>query len=175
VAHAAWFYCRLDPDAHRALALATAAAARAPHDPYVMRVLGWAEALGGDANAAIATLRPLADTDVYAAYQLAKLLRESGNATGAPGDTTGAAAAAAAVLDPWHDRPVYGPAADLLAELTGSTSAPASQPTSAPNTPLPLLREAPGGGSGGIQNGEFRIQNAQRLPRRSENGVCHCS
>jgi tetratricopeptide (TPR) repeat protein len=83
VAQAAWFHCTIDPQPDRALALAQAAAARAHDDPFVARVLGWAQALAGKPAAARETLAPLARTDPFAAYQLARLLKDEGDEAGA--------------------------------------------------------------------------------------------
>lgn len=117
VTQAAWFYCRVDPQPQRALMLAENAFARAPDDPFVRRVFGWAQAENLQADAALETLRPIAPEDPYAAWMVARLLRE------AEQDLQ-----AMAVLAALEQRPITGPAADLLreADLT-ATSQPAPQ------------------------------------------------
>ncbi|MBU0616216.1 MAG: HEAT repeat domain-containing protein [Planctomycetes bacterium] len=79
VSQAAWFYCIIDEQPQRALMLAEDAAARTPGDLFTARVLGWAQALNGRAEEAQKTLEPIAKTDPYAAYRLARLLREAGD------------------------------------------------------------------------------------------------
>lgn len=79
VAQAAWFYCTLDPQPQRALLLAQAAAQRAPQDPFVLRLLGWAQAANLLPEAAERTLLPIAGRDAYAAYLLARLRQEGGD------------------------------------------------------------------------------------------------
>jgi tetratricopeptide (TPR) repeat protein len=118
VAQAAWFYCTIAPDAHRAGMLAKAAAERAPQDPFVQRVLGWAQSLNLQAEEAQHTLRPIADRDPYAAYMLAKLLREAGEESEAQ-----------RVLERLDPKPTAGPAYDLLRELglPLTTTQPAEQ------------------------------------------------
>ena len=106
VAQAAWFYCFLDQQPERALVLAEAAAERAPGDVFATRVLGWAQALNQRAEDARRTLRPIADRDPYAAYQLAKLLREAGEEQAAEG-----------LLRNLRFVPRAGPAFELLSEL----------------------------------------------------------
>jgi len=115
VAQAGWFYCTLEPQPQRALMLAEAAAERLPTDPFVRRVLGWARALNFQAEPAKEALVPIAAEDAYAAYMLAKLTAEAGDA-----------AAAADVIANLNPRPGVGPAADLLRELP--SVGPASQP-----------------------------------------------
>jgi tetratricopeptide (TPR) repeat protein len=115
VAQAAWFYCFLDPKPERALALAEAAAERAPGDVFATRVLGWALALNQRTEDARRTLKPIAGRDPYAAYQLAKLLREAGEDQAAEG-----------LLRNLTFVPRAGPAFELLSEL-GLPSA-ATQP-----------------------------------------------
>lgn len=83
VAQAAWFYCTLDEQPQRALMLAEAAAARAPQDVFVMRVLGWAQLANLQIAEAVQTLLPIAADDPYAAYHLARLAQGNGNAAGA--------------------------------------------------------------------------------------------
>jgi tetratricopeptide (TPR) repeat protein len=80
VSQAAWFYCVFDEQPERALALAREAAERAPGDVFVTRVLGWAQALNQQLEAARDTLTPIAKADPYAAYRLALLLRDAGDA-----------------------------------------------------------------------------------------------
>jgi len=118
VAQAAWFYCTVDEQPQRALLLAEHAAARAPGDAFVQRVLGWAQALSGQVAAARATLAPLAGGDAYAAYRLARLLQEAGEAE-----------AASAVLRDLAGVPVQGRARELLEELglPASATQPAAQ------------------------------------------------
>lgn len=106
VAQAAWFYCTLKPTPARALQLAQAAAAVAPDDPFVTRVLGWAQAQSGRNQQASATLLPLAADDPDAVYQLARLMLQDG-------DTSGAKRA----VDSLTHLPVTGPAHERLASL----------------------------------------------------------
>lgn len=106
VAQAAWFYCTITPQPQRAAMLAQAAASRAPGDPFVQRVLGWAQTLNLQTEDALRTLRPLVAEDAYAAYVVAKLLQESGDAVGA--------LQAARAADP---PPQPGPDFDLLQTL----------------------------------------------------------
>jgi hypothetical protein len=106
VAQAAWFYCTIDKQPQRALMLAEAAAARAPADAFVTRVLGWAQAANIQAEQAQRTLLPIAGHDPYAAYQVAKLLKDAGEE-----------AAAKRVLGALTLRPHVGPAQELLSRL----------------------------------------------------------
>lgn len=124
VAQAAWFYTHVAPDPHRAATLAEAAAQKAPGDPFVQRVLGWAQALNLKPDEALRTLAPLARRDPYAAYMLAKLRREAGDESGAR-----------QCLDALETPPVAGPARDLIDAFLSPV--PASQPAtdSAPATP----------------------------------------
>lgn len=80
LADAAWFHCIIDPQPQRALMLSEAAIRRAPDDPYVTRVHGWA--LADNLRAALAerTLMRVAGRDPFAAYRLAKLLADAGDA-----------------------------------------------------------------------------------------------
>lgn len=80
LAEAAWFYCRHDPKPARALELAESASSGAPNDPFVLRVLGWAQALNNRTEDAKATLTRLAKRDAYAAAKLAELLLADGSA-----------------------------------------------------------------------------------------------
>ncbi len=116
VAQAAWFYCVYEARPERALMLAENAASRAPGDPFVTRVLGWAQALNLRNDQARATLEPIAQRDAYATYQIAKILKDAG-------DT----AAANAVLQALRDPPRVGLASDLLRSLDLG-----AQPASAP-------------------------------------------
>jgi hypothetical protein len=120
VAQAAWFYCVVAPDHHRAAMLAAAAAERAPHDLFVQRVLGWSQTLSGKSAEARRTLEPIAQRDAYATYLLAKLSLDAGDEAGAR--------RVLAALDP---RPPAGLAHDLLWQLeeTSASTQPASQPT----------------------------------------------
>ena len=83
ISQAAWFHCIIDIQPQRALMLAENAATRAAADPFVTRVLGWSQALCGLSEDARNTLEPIAKTDPYAAYRLAKLLLEAGDETAA--------------------------------------------------------------------------------------------
>ncbi len=83
VAQAAWFYLILDAQPQRALALAEAAALRAPGDRFAQRVLGWAQVENLQTEAGSATLAPLAATDSFAAYRLARLRKDNGDPDGA--------------------------------------------------------------------------------------------
>lgn len=119
VAQAAWYYCSVQPQPQRALMLAEAAAARAPDDDFVRRVLGWAQADNLRIEDARRTLETVAGRDAFAAALLAKLLRDAGDELGAVWTINR--------LDP---RPAVGQPADLLAalDLPAATTAPASQP-----------------------------------------------
>jgi hypothetical protein len=115
VAQAAWFYATIDRQPDRALMLAKAASQRAPADAFVRRALGWALAANERIPEARETLRSIADHDPYAAYMLAKLLRDGGDA-----------ASAREVLAQLEPKPRTGPVADLLRQLEEGASA--SQP-----------------------------------------------
>lgn len=142
VAQAAWFYCRVTLEPDRALMLARNAAERAPGDPFVQRVLGWALAANEQNDAAREVLRPIADNDPYAAGRLALLMLADGEEE--------AAADVIARLDPV---PVAGPAFDFINRVfrearaasttTQPTTAPATQPDGPPDAPTerrnPLL------------------------------------
>lgn len=119
VAQAAWYYCSVQPQPQRALMLAEAAAARAPDDDFVRRVLGWAQADNLRIEDARRTLETVAGRDAFAAALLAKLLRDAGDELGAVWTVNR--------LDP---RPTVGQPADLLAalDLPATATAPASQP-----------------------------------------------
>jgi hypothetical protein len=115
VAQAAWFYCTIDEQPQRALLLAENAARRAANDVFATRVLGWAQALNQQTEQAQKTLTPIARTDPYAAYRLAKLLREAGHEE-----------AAAGVIAELAYVPPVGRARELLDEL--DLLGPATQP-----------------------------------------------
>lgn len=114
VAQAAWFYCSIDSQPQRGLMLAESAAARAGGDPFVARVLGWAQAVNNRTDDARKTLAPVARQDALAAYQLARILRDSGDES-----------QMRKVLDELEAPPPPGPAAELIAQLRPAT---ASQP-----------------------------------------------
>lgn len=120
VTQAAWFYCTIEPQPDRALMLARNAAERAPSDPFVQRVYGWALLQTGQTDTGRNTLEPLIATDPYAAYEVARLQYDHGDAS-----------AAAATLARLTRHPRAGLAHDLLATLA---TAAASQPTSASAT-----------------------------------------
>ncbi len=115
VAQAAWFYGTIDRQPDRALMLAKAASQRAPADPFVRRALGWALAANERIPEARETLRSIADHDPYAAYMLARLLRDGGDA-----------ASAREVVAQLEPKPRTGPVTDLLRQLEEGASA--SQP-----------------------------------------------
>lgn len=134
VAQAAWFYCTIDKQPHLALPRAESAFARAPTDPFVQRVLGWAQALNLKTDEARRTLAPVAGQDAFAAYLLAKLLLEAGDGAGAQ-----------RVLDSLDPVPAAGPAWELLRQLESPTprpepplhpaTLPATQPTATASSP----------------------------------------
>lgn len=138
VAQAAWFHCTIDPQPDRALMLIRSAADRAPADRFVQRVLGWALALNLHADEARRTLAPLAGRDPWAAYMLARLLRESGDDAGAR--------RVLADLAAW---PAAGPALERLRTLAPeppaapapAASGPASQPAPPTGGLVALLAE----------------------------------
>lgn len=104
-AEAAWFYCRQEPQPKRALELAESAWGRESSDPFILRVLGWAQANSGRAEDAKKTLTPLATRDAYAAAKLAELFL-------AEGATDEAARVVA-------EAPLPGPACDERSLLEG--------------------------------------------------------
>ncbi len=117
VAQAAWYYCTIEPQPERALMLARAAAERAPRDPFVRRVLGWAQYAAGEVDAAQETLIPLVKHDPYAAALVARILRDAGDA-GAP----------ARLIAQLERIPTAGRARALLDELAPAvTSQPADE------------------------------------------------
>ena len=118
VAQAAWLHCTLDPQPQRALMLAQAAAKRAPRNPFVLRVLGWAQAANLQFEDARKTLEPIAFHDAFAAGKLAQLLLDSGDQAGA--------SQVIAALDP---QPTSGPRRDYLATLNlpNATSRPVGE------------------------------------------------
>jgi tetratricopeptide (TPR) repeat protein len=79
LAQAAWFYGTLDLQQARAIALAEAAAARSPGDPFVTRALGFAQAASGRDEEAARTLRSIAGKDAFAACRLSRMLSAAGN------------------------------------------------------------------------------------------------
>lgn len=119
-AEAAWFLCRFEPDPARALKLAESAAQRSPGDPFVLRVLGFAQAEAEKPEHAMKTLEPLAAGDAYAAGRLAQLaLAQQDSAT------------ACKVLAAMTSTPSPGPAAAYFNEIckqAGQPQAAASQP-----------------------------------------------
>lgn len=115
VAQAAWFYCTVDKQPQRALSLAESAAARAAGDIFATRVLGWAQEMNGQFDAARATLAPIAEVDPYAAFKLARLLKDAGDEAGA-----------IRVVETCERFPVVGPARDLFREA--NLPAAATQP-----------------------------------------------
>jgi tetratricopeptide (TPR) repeat protein len=145
LAQAAWFYCVVDEQPERALTLAEAAAERAPGDVFATRVLGWAQVLNQRAEEARGTLKPIADRDCYAAYQLAKLLREAGEQQ-----------AAEELLQDLTFVPRAGPAFELLSELglPGAATQPAARC-------LPEVAAALAGFDGGLL--EFAREPARFL------------
>ena len=146
LAQAAWYYVTLEAQPDRALMLARAARERAPSDPFIQRVLGWALAANLKADEALAVLTPLAKRDPFAAVQVVRLLRAAGDAAGA-----------ARVLSQLEYRPPAGYAADLLAELEAAPGggpatappadatapAPTSAPVAAARAPVALPPPAP--------------------------------
>ncbi len=117
VAQAAWYYCTIDQQPQRALALARAAAQQAPDDPFVRRVLGWASYISGQVDAARQTLAPLAADDPCAAALLATILSEQGDS-----------GAAGRLWSQLKCAPQPGLACDLFAELgIDLTSQPATR------------------------------------------------
>jgi hypothetical protein len=119
VAQAAWFYCVIAEQPQRALVLAEDAARRAPGDVFATRVLGWAQALNQRTAEAEQTLMPIAKADPYAAYRLAKLLRDAGDEE-----------APARLIGELAYLPPVGRARELLDELgvpASSSSQPAQQ------------------------------------------------
>jgi hypothetical protein len=122
VAQAAWYYCTIEPQPQRALALAEAAAARAPEDVFTRRVLGWAHAVNLEDSAAAATLAPIAADDAYAAALLAGMRLKAGDPAGAR-----------ALLDALTMRPAAGPAADAIEKIEADLAA-TTQPTTIPAT-----------------------------------------
>jgi len=83
VAQAAWYHCTIEPLPERALALAEAAVRRAPGDAFAKRVLGWAQILSGRSAEGRETLSPLSGKDPFAAYQVARLMKQEGDEAGA--------------------------------------------------------------------------------------------
>ncbi|TWT44826.1 hypothetical protein RAS1_12440 [Phycisphaerae bacterium RAS1] len=120
VAQAAWFYCMVDPQPQRALSLAESAAARAAGDIFATRVHGWAQEMNGQFDAARATLTPIAELDPYAAYKVARLLKDAGDEPGA-----------IRVVETCERFPLVGPARDLFREtgLPASATQPAGMLT----------------------------------------------
>lgn len=125
LAQAAWYYVTLDAQPDRALMLARAARERAPSDPFVQRVLGWALAANLKADEALAVLTPLAKRDPFAAVQVVRLLRAAGDVAGAE-----------RVLSQLEYHPPAGYAADLLAELEATPNgSPATAPAAVATAP----------------------------------------
>ncbi len=116
VAQVAWYYCTIEPRPEQALQFAQAAAAAAPSDPFVQRVLGWAQAISGHKDDAQKTLTPISGDDPYAAYQLARIAEQAGR----PEDVR-------RIIDGLR-RPATGHARDLLSTL--SVAPAATQPGS---------------------------------------------
>lgn len=123
VAQAAWFYSTIDPQPQRALRLAEDASGRAVGDPFAARVLGWALAANLRYAEAQRVLRRISGEDAYAAYRLAKLLREEGDAAGAE-----------RVIGALEEVPAAGPARALVDEL--GVGVPATQPSRGVRTRL---------------------------------------
>ena len=116
LAQAAWYYCLIDPKPERALFLARDASKRRPGDRFIRRVLGCAQALNGQSDAARQTLLPLGADDPYAAWQLARIALDIGDEP-----------AAYAAVNALRHLPRIGRERDLLDELplTGPSSRPA--------------------------------------------------
>ncbi|MCG3125655.1 MAG: hypothetical protein CHACPFDD_00480 [Phycisphaerae bacterium] len=106
VAQAAWFYCTIDVQPERALRLAQAAAKALPAEPFAIRTLGWALALNRRYEQAQQTLLRVSAVDPFAAYQLARLMLDGDNESGAR-----------KLLETLQNPPTAGPAFDLLASL----------------------------------------------------------
>jgi tetratricopeptide (TPR) repeat protein len=106
LAPAVWFYCTVEIQPQRALTLAESAARRAPGNPYVMRVLGWAQAISSQTVEARETLSPIARDDPFAAFQLARVLKEEGQDD-----------AAAEVVRKLRRHPQTGLASEMLRQL----------------------------------------------------------
>jgi len=83
-----------------------------------MRVLGWALVLNGQMERARQAFAPIAQTDPYAAYQLARMLAAGGDRAGAAG-----------VIEKLERLPTAGPAFELLNQLglPASASRPAAE------------------------------------------------
>lgn len=115
-AQAAWYYAFIGSDIGKALSLARSAYGRLPDDPYARRVLGWVLWQAGQNDQARKLLEPLATRDAYAAYALAKMALDAGDAD-----------AARAILQNLRELPPVGPQRDLLDSLGlgGAASRPA--------------------------------------------------
>jgi tetratricopeptide (TPR) repeat protein len=72
VLHAAWYHILIDPQPERALMLAKSAQQRVPQDVRATRILGFAQAAGGDLELATQTLSKIAQRDIYAGVWLAE-------------------------------------------------------------------------------------------------------
>lgn len=106
LAQAAWYFASIDPQPALAMRFAEAAVRLAPEDAFARRTLGWAQALNGRTSEAVATLAPLAGDDPLAAYQLARIRLDAGDA-----------AAAQRIVSQVNRLPAFGQASDLLASL----------------------------------------------------------
>jgi tetratricopeptide (TPR) repeat protein len=98
----AWYSCLVNEELPRALAQAQKAAERAPNDPFVQRVLGWALAANGMTDEARAALAPLAETDAFAAAKLIEVDKAAGRDT------------ASEILGRLKYIPPFGPAREQL-------------------------------------------------------------
>jgi hypothetical protein len=116
--YAAWFYCVIIPQPERARLLAEAALARDAANPFVQLVHGCSLAIGGESEAAITALTPLAGHDADAASMLAKLLIDAGRES-----------EAAALIDRLPALPVAGPTRERIDKLglPTATTRPAAE------------------------------------------------
>lgn len=117
VAQAGWYYCVMEVDLDRAAGLAEDALARAPDNLVARRVIGWALAESGRVDEAVCELEPIAARDPYAAYRLATILVERGDAD-----------APARLYQQLKRRPVAGFARELFDELFDCEGASAETP-----------------------------------------------
>ncbi len=122
VAEVAWFFAHYDPQPAEAEKLARAVLAERPDSPVAKRALGSALRQTGRGDEAIKILEPLADTDIWAAIELALAL-----------DSHSRSFQARAYLQAAGTQPATGEQRAALAALgvPASSSAPATRPATA--------------------------------------------
>lgn len=134
--HAAWYHILVDPQPERALMLAESAHERDPQDARVTRMMGFAQAAGGDLELATRTLGKVAKDDIYASVWLAEQALQANDLE-----------AARRWIEPFQQRYPVGELGQRLTAIRTALAPPPEpeaqpEPTQAdPNQPAPADAE----------------------------------